>query len=630
MSALHPDIVSNRAVLMVTLTLLAMRVLIAAWLPLFGDEAFYWQESRVLAVSYTDLPPLTAWLIALGTALGGDTLLGVRWPFLLIGAALPLVLRHWAIWRLGNSADANRVALYAMFLPLINMGGVLALPDLPLTLLMLQAFVCLDRAADSNRARDWALLGLCLGAALLTHWRAAALCTTGLAWVILSARGRRCLRSPGLWLALLLALIGLLPVLWFNATHDWSALRFQVLERNPWEFQPSGLWIAVEQIAVLTPLLAVLLLCALSRARKNADRGPFDLMLSAAIGVVALYLLVGLFADNERTRIHWPLPGYLPLFLVLPLLLREWQADPGWRGRVARWTLASTALGALAVFCVMAAASSTRVPYQQAAARVLGAGFIGWPQAASVTQRLLKSHPADSVLIADNFLLGAELDFALGGTRTVYVLDHPRNIKHGRQAQIEIWHRAERHLLASKWQSGLLVIEVHARAPGEWLAAWQSLCHRFATVRWLHEERIGDNGTSFLYADVTPTVAAQSDACQVPVIAHLDFPKPDQMLGVGDALLVSGWAIADSAGVAEVSVWVDDVRIALADIHLLAPHVKKQWPNSNDPDHPNVGFSYTIEPGSLAPGRHLIKIAVRSRSADALVRHFGPVPVWVE
>ena len=33
------------------------------------------------------------------------------------------------------------------------------------------------------------------------------------------------------------------------------------------------------------------------------------------------------------------------------------------------------------------------------------------------------------------------------------------------------------------------VVEVHARAPGDWLAAWQSLCHRFGSVRWLRNHR---------------------------------------------------------------------------------------------------------------------------------------------
>ena len=42
-----------------------------AWprsLPLFVDEAFYWQEGQHLAWAYSDLPGLTAWLTRLGVA----------------------------------------------------------------------------------------------------------------------------------------------------------------------------------------------------------------------------------------------------------------------------------------------------------------------------------------------------------------------------------------------------------------------------------------------------------------------------------------------------------------------------------------------------------------------------------
>jgi len=40
-----------------------IKVFLAANLAPFGDEAFYWQESRALAWSYTDVPPATALLI---------------------------------------------------------------------------------------------------------------------------------------------------------------------------------------------------------------------------------------------------------------------------------------------------------------------------------------------------------------------------------------------------------------------------------------------------------------------------------------------------------------------------------------------------------------------------------------
>ena len=50
--------------------LLCVAKLALAWrLPLFVDEAFYWQEGRHPAWAYSDLPALTAWLARLGDAL---------------------------------------------------------------------------------------------------------------------------------------------------------------------------------------------------------------------------------------------------------------------------------------------------------------------------------------------------------------------------------------------------------------------------------------------------------------------------------------------------------------------------------------------------------------------------------
>lgn len=48
-----------------------VELMLAARLSPFGDEAFYWQESRHLAWGYSDLPPLSAWLIRLGETVAG-------------------------------------------------------------------------------------------------------------------------------------------------------------------------------------------------------------------------------------------------------------------------------------------------------------------------------------------------------------------------------------------------------------------------------------------------------------------------------------------------------------------------------------------------------------------------------
>ena len=69
--------------------LAAVKLVLAARLPLFVDEAFYWQEGRHLAWAYSDLPGLTAWLARLGDLLAPGSVLALRLPFLAIAAAVP-------------------------------------------------------------------------------------------------------------------------------------------------------------------------------------------------------------------------------------------------------------------------------------------------------------------------------------------------------------------------------------------------------------------------------------------------------------------------------------------------------------------------------------------------------------
>jgi len=605
-----------------------VKLLLAAQLPLFGDEAFYWQESRALAWSYTDVPPLTALLIAFGTTLGGDSLLGLRWLFLVQGALLPLLLWAWSWRREQDAAVAARVGGYALALPLAGLNGILALPDVPLTLAMLAAFVVLDRALDAPRGwHGWAL-GAALALALLAHWRGALLVSAGLLLMLISPRMRRALRWPGWWLVLLIGALALLPTLIFNAQHDWAALRFQVLERHPWRFQLEGLWIPLEQALSITPALALLMLAVVHSAWQRRRAAPQDLMVASALGIVVVYLLLGFFADNTRTRVHWPLPGYLPILLLLPALERRWLAVFGWRHWLARAALPMAALAQCAVIGVLAAAGSADGRLQARAAQVIGKGFRGFEMAAAEARQQLRRLPADSLLIADNFLLAAELDFAFGGRRAVYVLDHPRNRKHGRQAQLAIWRRDQASLPALPWSQALLVIEESARYADQRLMAWQALCDQFGRVTWGGERAIGESGSHFLFLVVSkPSLAAAAD-CAVPLIAYLNTPLPNQVLGRGEDLLVSGWAIRDHIGIASVRVLVDGVASGLAELRLPAAYVLKGNPSSLDPQHPNVGFRALIPAANLSPGAHRVEIEVSD--GDGMQRRFGPRLVSVQ
>lgn len=451
---------------------LALKLVLAATLAPFGDEAWYWQESRHLALGYSDLPPATAWLIAFGEWLCGHSALAMRAPFLLIGALLPFVIIRIGR-RVFDAAAGWCAGLLALALPLLGTLGVFALPDVPLTFLAALAVDAGERAARTRRARDFLMLGLALAGAWLVHYRAAMLLLAGGTFFIATDRGRALLRTPGPWLALGVALLGLIPIVWFNAQHDWVGFGFQFVDRHPWSFHADGLMQPVEQAIACTPLFYVLLWWAALRSLRARAQAPWDLLAMCALVPIIAYFALGCFADATRFRVHWPLPGYLPLLIGLPMLLRTLSSR-----RFVVAALAVLAVGNLIACVYLAAAALPGGTVALARMKAFPEHLVGWNEAAARTRELLAQRFADRVLVADNFMLAAELDFAFAGSRAVYALDQPINAKHGRAAQLALWQRDETALRALGQQKVLLVAEPTARRERERAAWMQSLCTR--------------------------------------------------------------------------------------------------------------------------------------------------------
>jgi 4-amino-4-deoxy-L-arabinose transferase-like glycosyltransferase len=481
---LGADAASWRTVFWVVWTVvLAAKITLAANLAPFGDEAWYWQESRALDWSFSDLPLATAVLIRLGETLFGHGVLAMRALFLLLGALLPLILLRIGR-RVFDPATGYLAGLLTLALPLLGTLGIFALPDVPLTLASACALDALERAARSRRMRDWVTLGLALGAAWLCHYRAAMLLLTGLAFLGLSPRGRALWRERGLWLAVAIACLGLIPLLVFNAGHGWVALGFQLVERNPWSFHADALVQPLEQALACTPLFYLLMLWAawqsLQRMRSDVpDAGvPWDIFALCSIVPIAAYFVLGCFADDARFRLHWPLPGYLPVLVVLPELLRT-QLGTQVRRLALTATIAMLVLGNVLAFIYLAMAAVPGGAAVLTRMKAFPEHFVGWNDAAAQTRSLLaQPRFADTVLVADNFMLAAELDFALDGSRHVYSLDHPLNIKHGRQPQLALWQRDEAGLHRLGPRAVLLIAEPTARREREREAWMLSLCSR--------------------------------------------------------------------------------------------------------------------------------------------------------
>ena len=238
---------------------LGIHVVLATRLLPFGDEAWYWQESRALDWSFSDIPAATAFLIRVGEMFFGHGLFGMRAMFLLLGALIPIVVMRTSSRLFGANAGAW-TGLLAVTMPLIGVMGIFALPDAPLTFCTVVALDRLEAAARTNRTGAWIALGLALAGAWMSHYRAAIPLAAGFCFLCATPRGRALWSNPKLWLALAIMVIGALPLLIFNVQHDWVALHFQVVDRNPWAFHGDALAQPIEQAIVCTPLFYVMLL----------------------------------------------------------------------------------------------------------------------------------------------------------------------------------------------------------------------------------------------------------------------------------------------------------------------------------------------------------------------------------
>jgi 4-amino-4-deoxy-L-arabinose transferase-like glycosyltransferase len=602
--------------------LLAVKLVLAASLELFGDEAFYAWESRHLAAAYSDLPALTAWLIAAGRNLFGDHVLGIRLPFLALAAALPFIVlrlgRRWA-----GEDDAWRAALIALLLPLSASLGVLALPDVAMLVLALLALDAFDRALATGRVWPWLQTGLWVALGMNTHYRFLVPVAAALLVLVASARARPAWKTPGLWLAFAIAGIGLVPQILFHVETGGAALGFQFVDRHPWAFQWQGLQHLPVQAMVTSPVLYLgLLATLLTLLRRPIAAAPRDLLLAFAGLPVLVYLVAAFFADNVRTHFHWPLIGYLPLLPLLPPWWRSFSAAWPWvlRRSVVALGLGLAVAGSIAALGYLALAA--RSPWTMALAdhKAFPSNMTGWREAAeSAWHHLDRPEFANADLVADNFMIGAQLEFELGGVWPVFVLDHPRNHHHGRAVQLALWRRDEQSWREHGAARALLVVEDTAVALKDRPAWYHELCARLGNMRLLGERSLFAGRRRFLYFQVERQEESAEDACQFPALAYIDLP-PDLVASRNEPLSVSGWAIQDGTGIRSVTVLIDGEDIAEARYGLPFSGVQAQWPFSTDPNHPDVGFAAEVDLSQLAPGRY--RLGLRLTGRDGSVREF--------
>jgi 4-amino-4-deoxy-L-arabinose transferase-like glycosyltransferase len=359
-SATKPDNSAARQLIVaiaLVAAMTAMRVIYAGVIDLRTDEAYYWTWSKEQVLSFLDHPPMIAWFIRLGTALFGDTNFGVRFA----GLAAMLVTQLLLADIVRRVTHDTRAIVLAILMPeaALYYGLLMAKvsPDIALIPFAVAMIWALVRLVESDDPRWWLAAGMFAGLAMLSKFTVVMLLPAVAAFMLVPNWRARWLLSPYPWLAALIALVLFLPVLIWNAGHDWASFRFQLVRATATHeisLRTVGDYIGLQFGLVGFVLLPVVLSgLALTAWRGYRTREPVAILLSTSVIVPFLYFFwksLTLRVGDTWPMFMWPV-GFAAAAINITMLPREgW---PAWMIRsTAGWAVTAVASGMVWVVLV--------------------------------------------------------------------------------------------------------------------------------------------------------------------------------------------------------------------------------------------------------------------------------------
>ena len=324
-----------------------LRLAAAATVAISTDEAHYALYGLHLDWSYFDHPPMVGWLQALVLPFS-ESSVALRAVPILLFAAVSAVLHRLTLTLFPRETPwlgFFSVALLHSGL-MFQLIGLTMLPDAPLLLLGLLTLLALHGILENNRLQHWLLLGLWLGLAGLSKYTAVTLVVTVLLALAFDKQWR-VLRTPGPWLALIVSMLLILPVLYWNMQHGWISFAYQIHHgtSDP-DWKPVKFAISqIVQFAAYGPGIFAFGLIALLTAWHNWRERGVRLCVALALPVL---LLFGWNSGYVMTLPHWTSLGWAGL---IPLAAR-WLHN-AWNKRWVRIGAGSAAVYSLLLIALL-------------------------------------------------------------------------------------------------------------------------------------------------------------------------------------------------------------------------------------------------------------------------------------
>lgn len=317
----------------------AFRFWLAFALPITGDEAYFVLWGLNPDFGFYDHPPMVGWWLTLLLPVS-DHAGWLRLPALLLPYLAAWLAFEWLARALPDDENRRWWGALVVLLAPAHVWNVLVTTDTPMIACALVSATAYLRGLDAagGRRTAWmAASGLALSLALLSKYFAVFLALGFAAHAVLLRRDTR--RWADLALLVAGALPGPLLNAWWNSTHCWNNVLFNVFNRHEkavpvWKTLPYYL-------ATVVYLCGPYAAWALWKARPAWRDAAATLGAAGFLAALPL-LLFGLLALGKTIGLHWPL-AFVPLALA-------WLAGVVPAAQLPRWGAWSAAIALLHAF----------------------------------------------------------------------------------------------------------------------------------------------------------------------------------------------------------------------------------------------------------------------------------------
>lgn len=417
--------------------LLIVGVILYSEIGLGPDEAQYWTWSHALDWGYYSKPPAIAWQIWLGTKFFGDTELGVRFMAIVLASLLSLVIYFLArACRLSVSTAFWSSVIFTCT-PLGIIGALFAITDGGLVLFWALASLVIALALSKEKAPNYYLLGLVILCGALFKWPIYLFWCFVVGFIPLYPY----LKNKHLIGGVAVSLLGLLPSVIWNSSHNWVTFRHvfaTVIGKGDYPANSNAVFFKGNffdflgaQIALLSPILFFLLTLAfimLIKERKNVSAGLFFCGISSLILLIVYHFL----AIFQKMQGNWVDFAYPAAVVVLCWYACEKQLKGGFWLKIGILLSLILSFFALSLSSIQSHAFFKRyqIPYKVNPFR----HNLGWICLEYELGRI-GYNPKEDFLFGDKYQMTSLLSFYSPGQKRAYFL----NLQGIRKNQFSFW-----------------------------------------------------------------------------------------------------------------------------------------------------------------------------------------------